>query len=92
MALASLPRRVGQIHLTDGVVALDRGGSRVVEGLIHLGFDALQLAGHFGGFGARVVGQHELDGGDGRLDLVDPQFHVTAVGSLIVAQGCRLLG
>ena len=92
MSLAGLSGDGGQVHLADGVIAFDRGGSRVVEGLIHLGFDALQLAGHFGGFGARVVGQHELDGGDGRLYLVDPQFHVTAVGGLIVAQGCRLLG
>ena len=85
VALAGFPRRIGQIHFADGVVALDRGGSRVIEGLVHLGLDAFQLAGHFGRLGPGVVGEHELDGGDGGLYLVNPQLHIAAIGGRVVA-------
>lgn len=39
-----------------------------------------------------MVGQHELDGGDGRLYLVDPKLYIAAIGGRVITQGRCLLG
>jgi hypothetical protein len=80
VALARLACCLAQAHLADGIVALHRGRSSIVQRLVHLSLDALELAGDFRRLGARLIGEHELYRGNGRLRLVDPQLDVATVG------------
>ena len=83
-----LPHGLGEARLADGIVLDERGGARIVQRLLHVALDTVELALDPCGLGTVQAGGHERRRGDRRLDLVDPQLYVIAVGfGLLLVRG-----